>query len=66
MRKGHKKSGQEIIMTDRNMHRVMLVKGKLGAEKLEDEIHMIRATANPKSWNWKLKLKVGIEYRNWK
>ena len=37
MRKGHKKSGQEIIMTDRNTHRVMLVKGKAGAEKLEDD-----------------------------
>ena len=24
-------------MTDRNTHRVMLVKGKVGAEKLEDE-----------------------------
>ena len=46
-------------MTDRNTHRVMLVKGKLGAEKLEDEIHMTRASTNPKKL--KLKLKIGFE-----
>ena len=31
------KSGQEVIMTDINKHRDMIVRGKLGGETLEDE-----------------------------
>ena len=31
------KSGQEVIMTDINKHRAIIVRGKLGAETLEEE-----------------------------